>query len=276
MTCGRPRRIDVIGRAHQLYEWGDPDRPAVLLLHSLAAHSHWWDGAAPLFAARHHVIATDFRGHGGSAWAESYRFDDYVRDVVGTLDALGWRSPLVIGHSMGGYVGALLAARHPDRVGALVIVDMLTGWSDEMDRRARAQAERPPADFPSAAEAGRRFRLAPPDTTAPRAWLDHLGEAGAVERMPGIWQLAFDRRVFLHPPPDPWPFLGEIAAPTLVVRGSESPLMSRETAQRVAAAVPRGEMREIAGAFHHYVLDAPDDLARSLLEWEATLGAAER
>jgi pimeloyl-ACP methyl ester carboxylesterase len=240
----------------------------VLLLHSLAAHSHWWDWVAPPLAERHHVVAVDFRGHGGSAWADSYRFDDYVADVVASLDVLGWRAPLVIGHSMGGYVAALLAARHPERVGALVIADMLTGWSDEMDRRARTQAERAPAEFASAAAAGERFRLAPPDTTAPHERLHHLGEAGAVERGPGVWSLAFDRRVFLHPPPDPWPFLGAVAAATLVVRGAGSVVMPREAVVKVANTIPRGQPFEITGAFHHLVLDAPEEFAARVLRWE--------
>ena len=113
-----------------MYGWGDPARPPVLLLHSLAAHSHWWDWVAPRLAEHHHVVALDFRGHGASAWADRYTFDEYVADAIGALDVLAWRAPLVLGHSMGGYVTALLAARHPGRVRGLVIADMLTGWSD--------------------------------------------------------------------------------------------------------------------------------------------------
>jgi len=49
---------------------------------------------------------------------------------VAVLDALGWRSPLVIGHSLGGYIGVNLASLHPDRVGSLVIGDTMTQWND--------------------------------------------------------------------------------------------------------------------------------------------------
>ena len=259
------RTVEANGLALQLHTWGNESLPPALLLHSLAAHSHWWDWTAPLLATRHHVVALDFRGHGGSAWADAYAFDDHVADVVGVIDALGWRAPLVLGHSMGGYVAARLGARHADRVSALVMIDVLTAWSDEMDRRARAQAERPPSAVAGPQEAGARFRLAPPETTAPREWLAHLGEAGAVERVPGAWELAFDRRVFLHPPPDPWPFLPDVIAPTLVVRGAGSIVMSREAAERVAATVQQGTAIEIANAFHHVVLDAPDEVAAEIL-----------
>ncbi|MDP2701220.1 MAG: alpha/beta fold hydrolase, partial [Candidatus Rokubacteria bacterium] len=125
MACGAARDIEANGLRLRLYEWGEPGRTPALLLHSLVAHSHWWDWTAPLLAERFSVAALDLRGHGGSGWSEppAYRPADYAADIVAVLDALGWRSPLVIGHSLGGYVGAYLAARHPDRVGALVITD---------------------------------------------------------------------------------------------------------------------------------------------------------
>ena len=266
MGCGRPHVARANGLALQLHSWGDAARPPALLLHSLAAHAHWWDWTAPALATRHHVVALDFRGHGGSAWADRYTFDDYVADVGGVLDALGWRAPLVVGHSMGGYVAALLAARHPDRVDALVMIDVLTGWTEEMARRAGAQADRSATAVAAARDGGARFRLTPPETTAPPEWLAHLGESGLAERRPGAWEPAFDRRVFLHPPPDPWPFLPNVTAPTLVIRGAGSAVMSREAADRVAATVQRGTAIEIANAFHHVVLDAPDEVAVEIVQ----------
>lgn len=269
--CGRPRDVAVGGLRLRAWEWGAPGRPPVLLLHSLAAHSHWWDWVGPLASARFHVVALDFRGHGASDWAPGgrYAFDDWVADVVGALAALGWPAAGVVGHSLGGYVGALLAARHPARVRALVISDILTGWSDALDRFVRAQAARPASTFASAAEAAERFRLSPPETTAPADRLRHLGEAGVVERRPGVWEHAFDRRVFLHPPPDPWPFLGEVACPTLVVRGERSAIMSAEACARVAAAVRWGTPAEIAAARHHLVVEAPEAYTALVGDWLA-------
>ena len=242
----------------------------MLLLHSLAAHAHWWDGTASLLADRHHVVALDLRGHGVSQWAPSghgYTFDDYVSDVAGVIDALGWTRPLVVGHSLGGYLAAQLAADHPDRAGAVVIADVLTGFSDEMAARAARQAERPGPEFASPAEAGARFRLAPPETTAPADVLHHLGAAGVAERRPGVWQHAFDRRVFLHPPPDPWPFLPRITSPVLVIRAEGSPIMSGQTARRVAAAVREGTAVELAGTFHHLIVDDPAGFVALVRSW---------
>jgi pimeloyl-ACP methyl ester carboxylesterase len=142
------------------------------------------------------VVALDFRGHGESQWAEppAYRFDDHVADVVAAMDALGWEAPLVVGHSMGGYVGAYLAALHARRVRRLVVADVLTGWTADRQARAERQAARAPARFASREEGGARFKLAPPETSAPAERLRHLGETGVVERAPGVWEPAFDQR----------------------------------------------------------------------------------
>lgn len=272
MGCGASRSLRANGLDLMAHSWGDAANPPVVLLHSMAAHSHWWDWTAPRLAERRHVVALDFRGHGGSDRADGYRFDDYAADVVATLDVLGWRAPLVIGHSMGGYVAALLAARHPERVGALVIADMLTGWSDEQDRRAKAYAARPLPHFGNPAEAGARFRLAPPETTASPDVLRHLGETGVSPSGASSWTLAFDPKVFLHPPPDPWPFLPDITAPTLVVRGEGSTMMDRDATARVAMAVRLGEWIEIPGAYHHLVVDDPGRFARAVLDWVVKTG----
>lgn len=281
-ACGAPRSVHARGLTIQLHEWGEPQRPPLLLLHSLAAHSHWWDWAAPRLAERFHVVAMDFRGHGRSGHVgpfrvpltpPSYAFTDHVADVVAVLDALGWTAPSVIGHSMGAYVGALLTAQHPDRVGALVIADMLTSWPAGLARHAEQQASRPSAEFTDLAEATSRFRLTPGETIAPPDRLAHLAEASVIERRPGVWQHAFDRQVFLHPPVDPWPFLSKIGAPTLVIHGERSAVMDHDAAQRVAAAVQRGEAAALAGTYHHLVVDDPDGFASLVLDW---LGRVDR
>jgi len=272
VTCGAARAVQARGLWLRAYEWGRPGARPVLLLHSLAAHSHWWDWTAPRLAEDAHVIALDLRGHGESDWVEpaAYRPADYAGDIVAALDVLGWRAPLVVGHSLGGYVGACLAARHPDRVDRLVIVDTMTQWNEQENAWAQEQAERPAQEFASREEAGTRFRLSPRETTAPAEWLRHLGEVGARERGPGAWQHVFDRRVFTHARPDAWSVLPGVGRPTLVVRGEGSPIMSRESGERVAATLRHGQLREMKGAYHHLILDDPDRFVSIVSDWLAS------
>ena len=270
-TCGRGRTVTVNGLDLALCEWGAGPGAATVLLHSLAAHRHWWDWTAPRWAAGRRVVALDFRGHGASAQASppAYTFEDYAGDVCGVLDALGIERARLIGHSMGGLVGALVAARHPARVESLVIADILTSWTADQAAAAARQAGRPSAEFASPAEAGARFRLQPPDTRATGEVLHHLGASGVRARAQGGWQLAFDRAVFLHPPVDPWPFLPAIACPALVIHGERSALMDRAAAGRVASAIPRGTAVTLPNTFHHLVLDAPEAFAAAVDAWMA-------
>ena len=273
MPCGAARMVEAGGLRLQLHEWGTPGAPPALLLHSLAAHSHWWDWTAPLLAADFHVVALDLRGHGGSGRVEppAYHASDHVSDIITVLSTLGWRSPLVIGHSLGGYVGAYLAALHPGRVGALVIVDTMTQWSDEEAAWAMRTLDRPEPEFASPEEAAARYRLRPPETTAPAEWIRHLALVGISERPPGVWQYAFDRRLFAHARPDIWPFLGGVRCPTLAVRGAGSSIMDKETWLRVATMVERGQFAEVKGAFHHLILDDPPQFVSIVTRWLGTI-----
>jgi len=272
VACGLAGALSVDGLRLRTHAWPRPGRPRALLLHSVAGHGHWWDWAAPLLAERFDVLALDLRGHGGSEHAPdgAYAFDDHLGDLAGVLGALGGAPPVVIGHSMGGYLAALLASRRPELVAAVVITDILTAWPPALSEIARRQAERASPEFPDAAAAAARFRFSPPEEGAPPERVRHLGEAGVIERRPGAWTTAFDRRVFLHPPADPWPFLPRIACPALVLHGEHSAVMSAEACRRAAAAIPRGRAATLPGVRHHLIVEDPERFARVVLDWHAS------
>ncbi|MCP2350042.1 alpha/beta fold hydrolase [Nonomuraea roseoviolacea] len=104
-------------------EEGDPASPALVLLHGRTADHNDWNGITQHFAARHHVIAPDLRGHGASEHPGSYAVADMADDVAGLLRHLGVDRAVVVGHSLGGVVAYLLAMRHPGLVGRLVLED---------------------------------------------------------------------------------------------------------------------------------------------------------
>ena len=88
----RARAVGINGLRLHFLEWGTPGRPALCFLHGGAAHAHWFDLVAPAFADRFHVVSLDQRGHGESQWAEpaAYATQDFVADLIGVMDALGW------------------------------------------------------------------------------------------------------------------------------------------------------------------------------------------
>ncbi|MEV6108084.1 alpha/beta hydrolase [Streptomyces sp. NPDC051940] len=101
--------------------WGRPDAPPMVLLHGLGGRGAHWSGVADELAAGHRVYALDLRGHGDSDRPGGYAFPAYAEDVAGFIRALDLGPVTLIGHSLGGLVGQLLAARHPELVERLVL-----------------------------------------------------------------------------------------------------------------------------------------------------------
>ena len=96
----------------------------VLALHGLASSCHWYDLVMPYLADKYHCIAPDQRGHGKTDQpATGYGWDTVARDVVEAMDQLGLQRAALLGHSWGGYVALSVAARYPDRVSKLALID---------------------------------------------------------------------------------------------------------------------------------------------------------
>jgi pimeloyl-ACP methyl ester carboxylesterase len=257
------RSFEVNGLTLRALGWGAAGRPGLCFLHGGSAHAHWFDAVAPTFADRYDVIALDQRGHGESDWptpsadGPAYATENFVADLVEVMDALGWREMTLCGHSMGGHNAMAFAAWHPDRVRALVVVDSRpTIPADRLERMHR-RGHRGPRRHETLEAALASFRLLPPDTSADPAFLRHLAREGIVERE-GRFLYRFDPATSGNRrPADVWSLLHRIAAPTLLVRGEHSPVLTRPTVEEMAGRIAQARWEEIAGAYHHLVLDQP-------------------
>ena len=250
-------------------EWPRNGAPGVCFLHGGAAHAHWFDHVVLPFAARYHVIALDQRGHGESAWPDppAYATEDFVADLVGIMDELGWERMTVVGHSMGGANAMALAAEHPERVERLVVVDSRPAIPAErlttMHQRGQ-RALRTPRRHPTPESAVASFRLLPRETHAEAGLLEHVARAGITERNGG-WSYRFDPAAnSTRKPKDLWPELSRITSPTLLVRAALSPILPADMAAKMAALIPDVRVVEVADAYHHVTLDRPDGFVRAV------------
>jgi len=117
---------------------GAAGSPAVLLLHGWTASAdiNFFPVYARL-AGSYRVIALDLRGHGrGMRSMEPFSLEDCADDAAAVLDQLGIGRAIVVGYSMGGPVGLLLARRHPARVAALVMQATALEWQRAARERA--------------------------------------------------------------------------------------------------------------------------------------------
>lgn len=104
-------------------DWGG-DGPPIMALHGLASSGHWYDLVAPMLMEQGRVIAPDQRGHGQTTQIDSgYDWQTLASDIVGLMDHLGLEKAAVLGHSWGGNVAGNVAARFPERVEKLVMID---------------------------------------------------------------------------------------------------------------------------------------------------------
>jgi len=267
------KRSAVVGALRLSFlEWGNAGRPALCFLHGGSAHAHWFDFVTPAFTERFHVLALDQRGHGESQWAEppAYATENFAADLLGFIDALGLERVALIGHSMGGHNAMSFAAWHPERVSALVIVDSRpTIPTDRLDR-LRRRGERTLRPYPTREAAAQSFRLLPRETNADPALLAHLAAAGIVER-DGAWVYRFDPASNAERRPvDAWTLLDRITAPTLIARGELSPVLPRDMADKLRAAIRGATLVEIAASYHHLVLDNPAAFVRELDQFVTT------
>jgi 2-succinyl-6-hydroxy-2,4-cyclohexadiene-1-carboxylate synthase len=100
------------------------DGPPVLCLHGRWGRGETWVDLMLRYRDRYRVLAPDLRGHGLSGKPESrYTGMEMASDMAGLLEYLAAKPAVVVGHSMGGHAAGCLAARYPDCVRALAILD---------------------------------------------------------------------------------------------------------------------------------------------------------
>lgn len=107
-----------------LADWGQHEKPPLMLLHGLASTLHMFDLLAPALAQRFHVRAFDQRGHGGSEGPDTgYDFESVASDLDAVLDHLMIERTALAGHSWGAYTALYYAATRPQRVARCVLID---------------------------------------------------------------------------------------------------------------------------------------------------------
>ena len=237
--------------------WGQPDRPPLILLHGGAAHAHWWDHIAPVLSHRYRVLAPDLRGHGDTDWAGpgAYEIDDYVSDLHDLIGALNLDRPILMGHSLGGFIALAYALSRRSRPRALIVVDMRARLTDS--RFMRLVRALPAPSYRDEAELLRRFRLLPADSRPQPALFRAIARHSVRPAPDGRLRLKSDRAALRRAPVDLGPRLSELGCPCLFVRGQNSATLSARGLAEMRAGCPDASAADIPGAGHHVFLDQP-------------------
>jgi pimeloyl-ACP methyl ester carboxylesterase len=265
MNLLRPlsRHLDVNGLRLHVLDWGGGDRPPLLLLHGFTGHAHAWDTLSIALQPHFHVYALDQRGHGDSDPADVYNAVAAFDDIAGVVDQLGLTSPVLVGLSMGGRNAMYFAAKRPDRVRKLVVVDI----GPEISKRAAVPSAGPPepGTWESIEQAAQHLHRANPYPGI--HYYRWVVSCSLRQRADGAlvwaWHPSIKERRS-QTDVDWWAILRAITPPTLVLRGAESHVLERDVAERMAKELPRGTFIEIPRAVHTLHEDNPEAVLAAL------------
>ena len=208
-------------------EWGEPDGPPLVCMHGVSSHAlRFRRLAEQRLGRRRRVLAVDLRGHGRSDWEPPWDFDAHIGDLLDTADALGIARATWVGHSFGGRLALELAARRPDRVERLILLDPAV-WVPPPVALDRAEALRADESFASPEEAIETRIATNGDRFTPRAFLDEDIPEQLVRGDDGRYRYRYSRAAVIaaYGEMAKVPPLGDVHAPTLVVRGAESDVL---------------------------------------------------
>jgi len=253
--------------------FGDPGRPAMLLIMGLGVQMLGWDERfCNMLAERgYHVIRFDNRDIGlsskieggpvpnplelmaGNSSSASYTLDDMAGDAAGLLESLGIEAAHVVGASMGGMIGQVMACRHPERVRSLTSIMSSTGSRETGQPKPEVLAALitpVPGDRAGYIDATTNmFKLIgspayPPDEQELRALIGASHDrsyypAGFLRQLAAI-AASGDRSEAIC----------AIGVPTLVIHGEDDPLITFSGGEATAAAVPGSKLVKIPGMGH--------------------------
>ncbi len=254
--------VPVEGAEIHYLAWGQEGRRGLVFVHGGGAHAHWWTHVAARFADDFRVAALDLSGHGDSDHRDGYDIEQWTHEVMAVADAAGIAGrPVVVGHSMGGFVTIATAALHAARITGVIVCDSpVTERDPEVESYRLKQAFGAPRTYASVDEALTRFRTVPPQDHYLDFVMDHVGRR-SLREVDGGWQWKFDRHVFEQFAGGmrglAAPYLPEVRCRFALLR-SEHGLVTPdigaamyETLGRVAPVV------ELPEAGHHAMLDVP-------------------
>lgn len=274
--------VDLPGGVRMHYrEDGDPSKPPVMLVHGFGDSFQSWSRWIEVLSSDFHVITIDLPGHGLTRAPAGYApSSDAFADLVDAFAAKQNLPPFaIVGNSMGGGVAWQVAARYPQRVNALVLVDA-AGWP-------ASTLKKPPAAFkmlqsPTGIFLLKHFETKPLTEPALKADVVHkelitpdfVDRWIEVQRAPGHRDILMGMRPGKHSQATP-EVLATIKVPTLILWGEKDVIIEPDSAKKFADAIPGSKLILYPDAGHLPQVDIPDRSAGDVAAFLKALPAAQ-
>lgn len=264
--------VDLAGA--RLYYYAAGTRGAgnpVVFIHGFPTSGHLWSDVVPLMPPGHRLVVLDLLGYGRSDRPLERAVDARAQGdrVVALMDELRIERACLVGHGFGGGVAQSIAARQPERVSHLCLVDSIAfdRWPIRRLRAARALLPLAGVTPPSAIVSMLRRE-------ADRGYGDPVRAARSLDLYvrpfcgaDGVRALVETLRGIATADPDLAASVASIRAPTSVVWGRRDRVLPLDTARALAGRIP-GAMLEIIDEGHHFT---PEETPREVADAAARL-----
>lgn len=257
----------------------------VLCLHGLTANCRCWDVIASDLAPVHTIIAMDLRGRGESDKPPSgYSVDTHCKDIQAVLEDLKVKRAVIMGHSLGAFIAIVFAARYPDYVDQLILVD--GGGKLNPDQFAKVFAGiKPSLDrlgqvFPSFDDYIKMMKQAPflqPWMPALETYYRYeVEELDNGQVRPVIRRESIEEESASLAGLDISQFYVSLKCPVLILRATEGLLtgddlvLPEDVARRMVSEICDVQLVELKGANHYSILFRPmEERKRAILQFLA-------
>jgi 3-oxoadipate enol-lactonase len=251
---------------------GRPSAPPVLFIQGLGADKNGWNLQRLASMPWYRAVALDNRGAGRSDKPHGpYTLEQMAADAIAVLDHTGIETAHVVGASMGGAIGQLIAVAYPERVRSLTLActagrnhpwreELLASWRDAALERGIGSMGKEAARWVIGPRSFRRLLPA-------MGWLGPL----ALGRPAHAFAAQVD--AILNVDMETAERIGEIEVPTLVVVGNQDILTPRGDSEDLAERIPTAELVVISGAAHGFMIEHATTFNRVLFDF---LGRAEK
>lgn len=265
----------------QLAIWEGKGRP-ILCIHGLTANSRFWDCMASALSPQHRVIAMDIRGRGLSDKPNTgYSIERHCRDILALMDDQGLERAVLMGHSLGAFISLVFAAKHPQKVSRLILVDgggklsetqmskVFAGIKPSLDRLGKT--------FPSFKDYVSQMKQAP----YLQPWNSYMETHFHYE----VEKVKGGLRSRVHPKHieeeaknlgkvDSRQFYKKVTSPTLILRATKGLLakddlvLPKDVVERMVRGIPNAKKVDLKGTNHYSILLQPNPVRdRTILDF---------
>lgn len=246
---------------------------ALVLVHGVGSYCEVWDGVIARLSGSFRMLSFDLRGHGRSERVRGrYEIDDFVGDVLGLADHVGFARFDLAGFSLGGLIAQRLALTHPERLRRLVLLSTVAGRTDEERERVLGRLA-----ALAAGERGSHYdaslsRWLTEDFQARNPELIAELRRRNAENDPDCYAAAY--RVLAET--DFGGLIDQIRIPTLIATGEHdqgsNPRMSRYMHERIVDS----RLHILPGLRHSLLNEAPDQVAALMRDFLADRKEGDR